>query len=99
MSDRDQRQNIVVVGAGVVGTCCALEAAMRGHRVRLIDLRAPGTGTSFGNAGSIASMENAMVAKSIAMRAMNSVRDKAFARMIKQSHHKSVLERTPIYFW
>ena len=54
MSDRDQRQNIVVVGAGVVGTCCALEAAMRGHRVRLIDLRAPGTGTSFGNAGSIA---------------------------------------------
>lgn len=54
MSDRDQRQTIVVVGAGVVGTCCALEAAMRGHRVRLIDPRAPGTGTSFGNAGSIA---------------------------------------------
>ena len=48
MSDRDQCQNIVVVGAGVVGTCCALEAAMRGHRVRLIDPRAPGTGTSFG---------------------------------------------------
>ena len=46
MTNRDQRQTIVVVGAGVVGTCCALEAAMRGHRVRLIDPRAPGTGTS-----------------------------------------------------
>ena len=49
-----EQKKIVVIGAGVVGTCCALEAVMRGHKVSLIDPRAPGAGTSFGNAGSIA---------------------------------------------
>ena len=54
MSTALAKKKIVVIGAGVVGTCCALEAAMRGHQVSLIDPRPPGTGTSFGNAGSIA---------------------------------------------
>lgn len=47
-------RDVVVVGAGVVGVCCALKLQMEGHRVTVVDPRPPGTGTSFGNAGAIA---------------------------------------------
>ena len=41
----------VVVGAGVVGLCCASHLQQRGHRVTLIDPRPPGEYCSRGNAG------------------------------------------------
>jgi D-amino-acid dehydrogenase len=41
----------VVIGAGVVGLCCASHLQQRGHRVTLIDPRPPGEYCSFGNAG------------------------------------------------
>jgi D-amino-acid dehydrogenase len=44
---------IAVVGAGIVGVSCALHLQRDGHNVALIDPRAPGTATSFGNAGGI----------------------------------------------
>lgn len=44
---------ILVLGAGMVGTCTALHLAMRGHSVVLVDRRAPGRETSYGNAGII----------------------------------------------
>ncbi|GAB4391038.1 MAG: FAD-binding oxidoreductase [Kiloniellaceae bacterium] len=47
---------IVVVGAGIVGVCCALYLLRDGHRVVLVDRGAPGEGTSFGN-GSIITEE------------------------------------------
>ncbi|MGM9482023.1 NAD(P)/FAD-dependent oxidoreductase [Roseateles sp. NT4] len=47
------KHEIVVVGAGMVGTCTALELTLRGHRVILVDRRAPGSETSYGNAGVI----------------------------------------------
>eukprot|EP00903_Cladosiphon_okamuranus_P019056 g17533.t1 len=50
MSDYD----LAVIGAGVVGVNTALWAALRGHRVVLIDPAAPGSGTSSGNACTIA---------------------------------------------
>ncbi|WP_370271834.1 NAD(P)/FAD-dependent oxidoreductase [Pseudooceanicola nitratireducens] len=50
MSDYD----LAVIGAGVVGVSTALWSAMRGHRVVLIDPAAPGSGTSSGNACTIA---------------------------------------------
>ncbi|WP_407495128.1 NAD(P)/FAD-dependent oxidoreductase [Pseudooceanicola sp. MF1-13] len=50
MSDFD----LAIIGAGVVGTSTALWAAMRGHRVVLIDPATPGSGTSSGNACTIA---------------------------------------------
>jgi len=50
MSDFD----LAIIGAGVVGTSTALWAAMRGHRVVLIDPASPGSGTSSGNACTIA---------------------------------------------
>jgi D-amino-acid dehydrogenase len=44
---------IAVIGAGIVGVCCALHLQRDGHDVTLIDPRTPGTATSFGNAGGI----------------------------------------------
>lgn len=46
-------EETIVIGAGVVGAACALQLQRDGHRVRLIDRDAPGSGTSSGNAGSI----------------------------------------------
>ncbi len=46
--------DVTVIGAGVVGVCCALALQREGHRVVVIDPRQPGTATSFGNAGIIA---------------------------------------------
>lgn len=48
-----KRMEIIVLGAGMVGTCTALQLARRGHSVTLIDRRAPGQETSYGNAGII----------------------------------------------
>jgi D-amino-acid dehydrogenase len=44
---------VAVVGAGIVGVSCALHLQRAGQSVTLIDPRAPGTATSFGNAGGI----------------------------------------------
>lgn len=44
----------VVVGAGIVGVCCALSLQAEGFRVLLLDRADPGEGCSKGNAGHIA---------------------------------------------
>lgn len=46
-------QNIVVIGAGIVGASTALALQSDGHQVTLIDQEGPGAGASFGNAGAI----------------------------------------------
>ncbi len=45
------QSNITVLGAGIIGICCALELQKRGFQVTLIDRRGPGEETSYGNAG------------------------------------------------
>lgn len=45
--------SILVLGAGMVGTCTALHLQQRGFDVVLVDRRTPGQETSFGNAGLI----------------------------------------------
>jgi D-amino-acid dehydrogenase len=47
------RTDAIVLGAGIVGTAAALHLARRGLAVALIDRRAPGEETSYGNAGII----------------------------------------------
>lgn len=47
------QQTVTVLGAGIVGICCALSLAERGEQVRVIDKDAPGRGASYGNAGVI----------------------------------------------
>jgi D-amino-acid dehydrogenase len=41
----------VVVGAGIVGVCSALQLLREGHEVIVIDRNGPGEATSRGNAG------------------------------------------------
>ncbi|MEM9127789.1 MAG: FAD-dependent oxidoreductase, partial [Pseudomonadota bacterium] len=42
---------VTIIGAGIVGICCALSLQERGIPVRLVDRGEPGQETSFGNAG------------------------------------------------
>ncbi|WP_208989609.1 FAD-dependent oxidoreductase, partial [Pseudovibrio sp. POLY-S9] len=45
--------DVTVLGAGLVGICCALSLAEKGLRVHMVDRDAPGQATSAGNAGII----------------------------------------------
>lgn len=47
------RTDVIVLGAGIVGTSVALHLAKRGRSVALVDRGGPGEGTSYGNAGII----------------------------------------------
>ncbi|WP_420587504.1 NAD(P)/FAD-dependent oxidoreductase [Ruegeria sp.] len=47
-------KSVIVLGAGVVGVCAALELLSRGADVTLVDRRDPGEETSYGNAGVMA---------------------------------------------
>src|SRR5215470_17142071 len=47
------RVDAIVLGAGIVGTSVGLHLAERGLAVALVDRRAPGEETSYGNAGVI----------------------------------------------
>jgi D-amino-acid dehydrogenase len=48
------RQRAIVIGAGIVGVCSAIELQRRGWAVTIVDRLAPGEGCSFGNAGILA---------------------------------------------
>lgn len=48
-------KTVAVIGAGIVGVATAIWLQRDGHRVILIDKSGPGTGTSHGNAGVLAS--------------------------------------------
>jgi D-amino-acid dehydrogenase len=47
------RTDVIVLGAGIVGTSVALHLAKRGLAVALVDRRGPGEETSYGNTGII----------------------------------------------
>jgi D-amino-acid dehydrogenase len=46
-----ERRRITVIGAGIVGLCCASFLQRDGHEVTVVDRDEPGNGCSFGNAG------------------------------------------------
>ncbi len=50
MSESD---DVLVLGAGVIGLACALELLRRGARVRVLEQATPGAGASHGNCGTI----------------------------------------------
>ncbi|MCD2165541.1 NAD(P)/FAD-dependent oxidoreductase [Comamonas koreensis] len=54
--------DIVVVGAGIIGTSCALALARQGLRVTVIDAQEPGHGASYGNAGHLATEQVSPIA-------------------------------------
>ncbi len=49
------RKTVTVIGAGIVGTCCATYLQRLGLKVTMIDRVAPGESCSFGNAGVLSS--------------------------------------------
>lgn len=55
----DIRIDTAVIGAGMIGTCTAIELARRGQSVLLVDRSEPGRETSYGNLGVIAVGSNA----------------------------------------
>ncbi len=46
-----EQNHVTVIGAGIVGVCCALYLQRAGFRVTILDERPPAEGCSFGNAG------------------------------------------------
>src|SRR5262245_18933252 len=53
MKESMARTDVIVLGAGIVGTSAALQLAKRGRAVALVDRGAPGEQTSYGNSGLI----------------------------------------------
>ena len=53
MTGHDTKRRAHVVGAGIVGTCCAWYLQRAGFQVTLIEKDAPGSGASSGNSCSI----------------------------------------------
>ncbi len=53
MTDNSPPRHFAVIGAGIVGICCALYLRRDGHRVTVVDYRGPGEGASQGNAAII----------------------------------------------
>ena len=51
------RREVAVIGAGIVGMCCACFLQRQGFSVCVIDRLAPGEATSYGNAGGVATGE------------------------------------------
>ncbi len=53
MSDIPTPRHCLVIGAGIVGSCCAWHLVAAGYRVTLVDRVPPGQSTSYGNAACI----------------------------------------------
>src|SRR5215813_10750356 len=55
MANNENKTDVVVLGAGIVGVSSAYAARQRGLSVTLVDRREPGSETSYGNAGILSS--------------------------------------------
>jgi D-amino-acid dehydrogenase len=52
--NQNQKQNIAIIGAGIIGISTALNLARMGHSITVFDPRGVAGGASFGNAGAMA---------------------------------------------
>lgn len=53
-SDPNVEADVIVIGAGIIGTACALSLSQQDLRVVVLDSQSPGMGASYGNAGHMA---------------------------------------------
>ena len=54
------QSHITIVGAGIVGVCCARFLQRAGYQVTVVDRGEPGKGTSFGNMGMLCAIEHSL---------------------------------------
>jgi len=90
------RIDAIVLGAGVVGTSTALQLARRGLSVALVDRRAPGEETSYGNAGII---EGNTVFPPAFPAHFDSVLRVALKRAPEANYHLTYLPRVAPWLW
>lgn len=90
------RSDVLVLGAGIVGTSIALHLVKRGRSVTLIDRQAPGEGTSFGNAGVIG---GAGVYPTAFPRRLSSLMRVALRRSPEANYHWRTLPRFLRWLW
>jgi D-amino-acid dehydrogenase len=88
--------DFVVLGAGMVGVCVALNLQMRGRAVALLDRRGAAEETSFGNAGMI---QREAVFPHPFPRELGVVLRHARNRSIDASYHVSALPRIAPFLW
>src|SRR6201999_749044 len=55
MANNENKIDVIVLGAGIVGVSAAYAARQRGLSVVVVDRREPGNETSYGNAGILSS--------------------------------------------
>jgi D-amino-acid dehydrogenase len=84
------RTDAIVLGAGIVGVAAALHLAKRGLAVALVDRRAPGEETSYGNTGII---EGNTVFPPAFPRGLARLADIAFKRAPDANYHLAFLPK------
>jgi D-amino-acid dehydrogenase len=84
------RTDAIVLGAGIVGTAIALHLAKRGLAVALIDRRAPGEETSYGNTGII---EGNTIFPAAFPRGLAALARVAFRRAPEANYHLTFLPK------
>jgi len=90
------RTDAIVLGAGIVGTAIALHLAKRGLAVALIDRRAPGEETSYGNTGII---EANTIFPPAFPRGLAALARVAFKRAPEANYHLGFLPRVVPWLW
>lgn len=90
------KTTVIVLGAGMVGTCTALQLQARGHTVTLVDRREPGQETSHGNAGLI---QREAVEPYAFPRELAFLRDVALGRGAEVHWHARALPRMASALW
>ena len=90
------RTDAIVLGAGIVGTSTALQLAKRGLAVALLDRRAPGEETSYGNAGILEG--NTVFPPAFPSR-LSALTRIALKRAPEANYHLSNLPRVAPWLW
>jgi len=92
----DHRHDVAVIGAGMVGISTAIALARQGTDVVLIDRRAPGCETSFGNAGVI---QREGVHPYLFPRSLSKLFAYALNRRTEAHYHLSSLPTVAPFLW
>jgi D-amino-acid dehydrogenase len=90
------RCDVIVLGAGIVGTSAALQLARRGLAVALVDRRSPGEETSYGNAGVIG---GAGVFPTPFPRSLRKILQVALKRAPEANYHLAALPKLAPWLW